>query len=508
MDTWQKLVTSAVIGTERRSVEALAAPAKLGAVLAQRDLGNQEKALLDAVAAVALYRRAGHIAQSDPPAEPAGPCPPDSVPECGEHATYHLSQMIGGQYRELLPEWLGALAHADCRVPAFYLPALLELGRNQTNMRPHLLPVIGQRGSWLARQNPEWRYAWGGAYTEDARSHTAVWETSERTARVTLLHQLRRTQPSEARELVESTWNEEKADDRAAFLGALEENVSLDDQPFLEAALDDRSKEVRRVAADLLSRLPGSQLVQRMIARVKPLITLKKRLLRAPIIEVQLPDTCDKAMVRDGIEPKPPGKLGEKAWWLQQMLAIVPPALWSKQWNMPITEVLEVVAQSEWREVFATGWLSATERHKDVAWAEAFLLAGQKLPVEAPVETLISVLPQERREAFVMRAMAENAPLAPALLRQCTHTWSIPFARAVVRWVRLQIEREKRAPSWMLLSLFKECALYVPPTLAAEFAKGWPTETPTWQSWQGSVERFLLVLQFRNDMLAGLGSDD
>ena len=97
--------------------------------------------------------------------------------------------------------------------------------------------------------------------------------------------------------------------------------MSLDDETFLEAALDDRRKEVRGAAADLLARLPESALRRRALERALPLLKFKSNKLRRKTIEVTLPEACDKAMQRDGVEPKPGFRgVGEKAWWLQQML--------------------------------------------------------------------------------------------------------------------------------------------------------------------------------------------
>src|SRR5437762_1943286 len=77
------------------------------------------------------------------------------------------------------------------------------------------------------------------------------WETSPRAARELLLQQLRSTDPARAREQLAQTWETEGADERAAFLATFRTGLSLDDEPFLESALDDRSKVVRRTAADL-----------------------------------------------------------------------------------------------------------------------------------------------------------------------------------------------------------------------------------------------------------------
>jgi len=148
------------------------------------------------------------------------------------------------------------------------------------------------------------------------------WETGSRPARLLLLAELRGSAPALARSLLESTWATERADDRAAFLATLARGLSIDDQPLLESALDDRSKEVRRAAAELLTSLPDSRRAQRMLARALPLLAWvpaeKPRMLglrqRQPAkLEIVLPDVCDQPMIRDGIEPKPPaGRHGRR----------------------------------------------------------------------------------------------------------------------------------------------------------------------------------------------------
>ncbi|MFN9856892.1 MAG: DUF5691 domain-containing protein, partial [Pseudanabaena sp.] len=124
------------------------------------------------------------------------------------------------------------------------------------------------RGQWLAVQNPEWNYV----ATEDE----SVWETGSNAARLMWLTKLRLQEPNQARQLLESTWKQESASDRAAFLKVLGNGLSMADEPFLEALLDDRSKEVRRVTVDLLTCLPESRFCQRAITRVQDLVKLQR----------------------------------------------------------------------------------------------------------------------------------------------------------------------------------------------------------------------------------------
>src|SRR5262249_14071496 len=158
-ELWTDLVTTAVLGTERRTFVLPAIDGALGNLLGQIDPTDREGALLSAAALVALARQAGRLpAQRSHAASQASD--EDDVTLCPERAVQHLVALLGGgAQRAVLPEWLAALAARGRRIPAAQLPALLDLGRSQPDLRAAILPVLGKRGVWLARHNPDWSYA-------------------------------------------------------------------------------------------------------------------------------------------------------------------------------------------------------------------------------------------------------------------------------------------------------------------------------------------------------------
>ena len=82
-----------------------------------------------------------------------------------------------------------------------------------------------------------------------------------------------RAPPDLARTLVASTWSSDPARVRTDVLRALTVGLAPDDEPLLEAALDDRAGGVRDVATELLDRLPGSARAGRMGARLASLLS-------------------------------------------------------------------------------------------------------------------------------------------------------------------------------------------------------------------------------------------
>src|SRR6185503_19756432 len=164
-------------------------------------------------------------------------------------------------------------------------------------------------------QNPRWQFA--SAETVDAKS---VWETGNAEQRVSVLKRMRETEPAAARELIESTWKQDGADERTKFVEAMSVGLSQSDEPFLEAALDDRSKQVRGAAAELLAELPASAFVARMIARAEPLLSFQAgtsggilKRAKPPKLGVTLPaEQFDKSWLRDGIVEKPEKRMGQR----------------------------------------------------------------------------------------------------------------------------------------------------------------------------------------------------
>jgi uncharacterized protein DUF5691 len=393
---WHDVVKVALVGTARQTL----APGPLPA-LARDAHADAEASLLSEAAALALYRRAGRLpAHTDAP--PPAPAPPETLPRCSPGAARLLAAFLDDP--DLLDEWLALAARKRVRADEALLPDLLDRGRAQPDRRAALAAVLGERGRWLAAQRPEWRWAVGPPDERD-------WPTADRAERLALLRQLRATDPARGRALVESTFAEDDADDRAAFVAALADGLADPDEPFLEElALADRRKEVRAAAARLLVRLPRSRLAARMAARARPCLHGGS---------VTPPHAFDPDWARDGLEPTPPRGLGARAFWLQQLVAAAPLAIWG-----PPDRAVAAVRRGDWAELLVGAFAVAAARQRDAAWAEAVLRATPDLP------DLYDVLPPARREALAVELGVLDA------VRHLRHAWSERFSRAVVAALR------------------------------------------------------------------------
>jgi hypothetical protein len=345
--------------------------------------------------------------------------------------------MLRGDFDILLPEWLRTADSLGLRAPFEQLPALLEAARGNRDLRSRAGAVAGKRGEWLATQNPDWNFA--VAETED------LWDTGTRDQRLKILVSVRRRDPAEALKRIQATWANDPADSRSAFIQALGENLSMSDEPFLESALDDRSKEVRRAAGGLLQQIPGSRLLGRMLVRAAPLLEFKTKLLGKVAVTVNLPPEPDAAGLRDGLDLKAfadEKKFGERAGLLLQILSALPLSHWTEQSGSTPEKLIAAAAKDEFARAIISGWARAAMRFRDSAWAEC-LFEGP-LPMDKWIgvdSSFLNVLPAETRAKWLANRVQSEGFLekkhavwneVPPLLLALDSAWPEPLVKAVV----------------------------------------------------------------------------
>jgi hypothetical protein len=293
-----------------------------------------------------------------------------------------------------------------------------------------------------------------------------------------------------------SNWAQESPKDRIGFLEALKYGLSLDDEAFLEAALDDRRKEIRGVAADLLAHLPGSALRRRMFERVRPLIAFKLDNLKRKTIEATLPEGCDEAMRRDGV-------VGVKTQCLQQMLSMVPLEVWPQESGWTISELVEAAKQCVWEYELLSGWSQAAKLCQDIEWADALL---NEPSVHGKARTPFQTLPQTRQEAFIIKLLKADPVLnmskaAYFYIGCCRRLWSETFSRAIID----SLLHTGTLNSLGYHSIWEDAKYTVgchldPALLPEAIARITDATKPPAQR-TPEVEQFLNTIQFRYEML-------
>jgi len=416
--------------------------------LAERaDRGDPAAELLATAAVLAACRRAGAL-PGRAPAELSAPADPDPRPRCSDAAVDVLELILSGEVPVpggvtlLAGDWLAGAARAGCRPPARVLPRLLDLGSGAPGLRTALQPVVGPRGRWLAAHDDRWRWAAADPIdTADDEAAARRFATAPRPERAALLEALRRGDPRRGRDVLVAAWSKEPAADRAALLAQLAVGLSDDDEPFLEAALDDRSAAVRAAAAGLLGGLPGSRRARRMADRLRPLILAEA----PPGLAVRRPPEPDAAARRDGVDDAPPAGMGRAAWRLAQLVAGAPLSFWEEELGLEPADVVDAAAEHSPPVVTGLELAAVAQAGRaDPAWAVALFR-------HRPAPAVLAALPPDVAAAELAAALARGLAPRPAvaeLFAACPGPWPGPLAAAVVdRYRRLGAQAAAEVPA-------------------------------------------------------------
>lgn len=451
----KELAATAMIGTDRAG-----ASSRPGNLLSQAAmLGAQSRAGLKP------RQLAGRVS----------PCPADSRPVAAPAPMATLMRLLGHSDAGLITEW-SELAHArNVRVADSIVPVLLDWWSRQPKRPEVVFSVLGERGEWLASLNAAWRKPVAGS--EIPSNAEEIWQTGTTPERVALLLTIRRHDPARAMALLQSTWQGESADERRRFVEILIERCSMADEPFLEAALDDKSKVVRRAAAAVLGTLPASRLLQRMNERTEAIIVPEGKrgvLKRGDTVTLSPPQDFDKSWERDGIEERAASGTGKRAWWMRQILSAAALSVWTEALGLEPAGVLEAIAGDDYFGLALEALSEAAARRGDAAWCAAILrcrLAGKKIEV-GEIQALLQSLPPEQREPLLLEA-ADHERFTEAerwaIMASAEHRWSPAFSAAALKLLGEHAQR--KGDAGILYEPVERVSRWIAPALAEPFAE-------------------------------------
>ncbi|MEU4193200.1 DUF5691 domain-containing protein [Kribbella sp. NPDC026611] len=479
MKGWDGLVSSALLGTDRRPPHFEELPEHI-----QDALGDG--GLLDAAALATVYKRAGRKPLPDLEPLPAATGEDRPLPRSG--AVRRLAAMLGGFQSSALGEWLRAADAKGWGVPPEHLPALADYARNRAEYRPLVIQAAGRRARWMAELNPEWRFL--HAAIADGND-PELWTHGNAIQRRTWLRVLRREDPAAAREALAEVWPSEAAATRMDFLNVLADGLSLEDEEFLEAALDDRSKEVRRAAARLLAGVPGAQYGVRMAERLHSHLTVAQG-----VLAVDLPRRVTQSMERDGIDSQNPEGVGKRAWLFEQIVANTPLEQMDVAWlHLPVEGCAPAVLQVGWTEAAIREGSAGADRgdspelsgeSRSTVWARELLGAAADTGTRSPAE-LLRLLPGNEWAGAVdvLRKSVDVAELVGGL--------PVPWPEELGTMILDQLGKVGSNRAWARLASI--AARAVPPAvLDHPITREATSEEDTWR------RRLIETLTFRREM--------
>ena len=407
--------------------------------------------------------------------------PPEVLRRCSAVLTDVLTEVVQENDAELLRAVAGMLRDAQFHVPHALLPHVL--GTRDRQVRTALAPILGERGRWLARRNEAWSWA---LQTTSAIDAAAQWDEGNEQQQLDALRAMRDADPAAARERLVARLPKEKAEQRAAMLEALIPTLSLDDEPLLERALDDRSANVKAVAADLLARLPGSAFVQRMQARAEAAVRVERKFLGQKLV-VEPPAELDAAATRDILPSRTPPGVGARAYALTQLVGAVP----LSHWTLAPQQMLDAAAKTDWQSALVDGWVLAAIRQRDIAWARALIAVTT---ISGDIVELARVLPPEEVMQR-LRGGHDHWPL-PELLALLPRPWPRAFSADWLQRLRDAAASGERLHLSETLSL---TAHAIPPELFASAVADWGIPAEGWwaREWERKLHKLRQIIRVR-----------
>lgn len=493
---WSALQQSALVGADRLAVPAVlttadvSTPATVQAVqlALQQPAASTAAQVLRASAVAAVLERAGwtpgaHIKLSAPLAQPAVPVPDQrAAPDDAALQTLMRAVMEQGP-QDMLALSFSELDQAGLRLPHGLLVPALNLGRQSIELREWLLPVLGERGRWLASLNPQWSYAAG---VQETANIELIWQEGSLTQRVGVLETERASDPAKARARLEASLKELNAKERAPMVQALQVGLSMDDEPLLEKLLTDRSKEVRENAAQLLTQWPASAHSQRVTVWLQAMLSQDAK----GEWQIEPPELVNKDWERDGVTLQPPSYVkGERAWWLHQLVALTPLEFWHQTLNRTPEQLWEWSRHSDWKGALRQGWLKALDTQHDLRWLPLLQSMESDSRAQALLPPLLDQLTPEQREALWMerleRKQGQSALIesinsiddslgAVDLLSPTTSEWIVDAIYKATRGKQVQGNWH----SWQADQAVLACARRLHASVLPRFADLWRTPVP------------------------------
>jgi hypothetical protein len=413
MNTWETLVASALVGTDRQppSIDFTDPALSDYQETIQSQAATQQ--ILGAAGLISAYQTLGRgVAKTSFPLPTAAST--TQLTCCSPVTTQHLSTILQeNRYAEILPELLQLLSQSKQTVPPDFLPLLLEVGKRDKKLRPLILPILGDLGQWLVRQNRQWEYGLGAKVADvDLANLQEIWATGSRSERAAALAQWRELQPAEARQALAASWKQEKADDRATWLEILQTGLSMADEEFLEVALVDRSEPVRRQAIHLLNQMP-SQYRQRLTKLATELLVIKN--VDGYQLRINLPQADSAEWIAIGILDKPSNKAGAKP--PKVTIEQLSPALVGADlnvWPPDIDRLITSVQSLPASNIILSSLAKAACYQQRIDWIEVLITRSPAIFINFNEQTLLSSLSHDEnglKERFFTQLLIANNDL-------------------------------------------------------------------------------------------------
>ncbi|MEM6722705.1 MAG: DUF5691 domain-containing protein [Bacteroidota bacterium] len=420
-------------------------------------------------------------------------------------------QMGFKRFSSFLPEILDLLGKANQLIPAYFLPEMIQSCMEKPTLFFQYHPVLGQKGSWLIQLNEDWQALRLTSYMDRMQQTPSLdWKTESKSVKEALFPILLQAQTDQAWPIFLRYWETATLPIKKQLLKTLEGRVQPGYQNFLENQLDQKSVELKRLAAGLLAELPETGWSHRVQHRLEQWVQLKGLLTVKAKLQLDLPDTLEAGIARDGWIAKGKSLSVPHEQLVQSIFSLIPPNYWSEQFEVEPDLFCSIVGRSEEAVAIFSGLLVASIRYRKPDWQLAlgqFMILNRKklrwqsLPVGKFFSQMEAHPFQETMDLFLKAnhgLVEPTEPIIEALLRRKA-PWSRKMTFTLIQglcdWLSSSVGRYWEA--WHYRGILKQAARWAPPGLEPELIKLWPRNSRVWGNWEKEVEEFHAILKTR-----------
>ena len=482
---WNNIIHTAILGTDKKPLNFQELPEDIKVFSEQLANGqDKEMSFLKTSALLYNYQQCGTLPASKPELQLAA-CEEEEQAYCSAHMMQLLNRVLDEDHIPLLQLWLQECEKDKYIVRPIVLPALLQKAKQHIHIRSMVLQCGGKRSAWLCSLNPEW------SFSSSSMDIDETWLNGKFEERKQVLVELRKTEPAKGRLWLQTVWNEENVASKAGFLKVLAETISVEDKDWLESLLTEKNQKVRDEVIPLLKYIPESAMMQLFIKEAKRLIYAKTEksmaIFTKQVIKIEKEAVVDEAIFKYGIDKLSSDKKRTDTEWIAyQLLAIVPPDLWEKHFDLSQERIIEQFNKNF--PSFLEALCSSTLFHKNEDWAFSLLETASNLYID-----LIELLPFSGREKFCLLYVEKHPNEIVRYLSKSGVAWSMPFTRKLFAHTANEVYVFNKP-------FYRTYLLYIPMNILPELPGFEPHEEYKKGYWRGISEEISKLLELKKEI--------
>lgn len=502
-ELWEHLQHVLLLGTGRTSLSEKAKQQFL-----QLGLSNKHRSenlqLLDGLSLVHFLKRgASRLPKLNTP-------PPKAPGETGKLPSPQLSRLVermlsNEDLRPILFEYIEYSSSLDLVLPPEALPYLFDTYQQDMRQMQLLKETMGQRGEWLARQNPVW-----AVFSQQFDAE--IWQYGLPEERLAYFSGLRQNDPEAARTLLEEDWSKESRIFQLQLLDRLRQHISPADTSFLKTCLLHPDQSIRVLAAKLYMQLPGSEFFRKIEEAFQIIFQYDGNAFRLNEQE-QLPDLPFLRNNKERTTKKQGGMI------VRFLIRIAPPAFWEKLGDQSSDQAFMALQSASFYPKYREEFAEAIHWHQDIRWMRHFIPAQYGLDKSywegTAIERLVKHLPYEvfadlsTHYVQFHNDLIDGHSLVYTMLLHNTHFWPASLSQKMVAIFQDYLRYSKSFLGGDEAShyeaLLYQLALKSDTALLISLQAGWPQDSFNWYRWERAVKKMLNVLSFRAKMQEAFG---